>query len=242
MKGIIFAAGLGTRLRPITDTVPKALIDINGKTMLERALIKLSDAGVDDFVINTHHFHEKIETYLRDNNYFGLKITLSHEVEYPLETGGGLKFARCYLDGNEPFFVYNADIISSVNLKAVYAYHKNHNALATLVVRQRPTQRHLMFDEKMLLKGREAAHYAQKNYRLFGFSGIHVLSPDIFNYMFDEKVFSLTDLYVKLCGQNKKILGFEDESDFWFDIGSIEKLNLARQYTDLEKGLLNEDI
>ena len=226
MKAMIFAAGLGTRLRPLTDALPKALVDINGVPMLELVIRRLAAAGVKEFVINTHAFHEKIEAFLWRSN-FNLKIELSREEAFPLETGGGLKKASAFFDDGKPFFAYNADVYSEMDLAGLYAAHGESGALATLAVRERPSKRHLLFDAEMNLKGREGEG-APAGLRPFAFSGIQVLSPGIFPKLTEDGVFSITGAYLRLAAAGEKIKGFEDKSPFWRDIGDLERLEAVR--------------
>jgi NDP-sugar pyrophosphorylase family protein len=227
MKAMIFAAGLGTRLRPLTDAVPKALVEINGAPMLELVIRRLAAAGADELVVNTHHFHDKIAGFLAGRNNFGLRIELSREEAFPLETGGGLKKAAAFFNDGEPFFAYNADVYSELDLKALYGAHRSSGALATLAVRERPSKRHLMFDEGMNLRGREG-EAAGAGLRPLAFSGIQVLSPEIFAKMSEAGVFSIAAVYLRLAAAGEKIKGFEDKSPFWRDIGDLERLEEVR--------------
>jgi len=226
MKAMIFAAGLGTRLRPLTDELPKALVDVNGAPMLELVIRRLAAAGVKELVINTHPFHEKIEAFLWKSN-FNLKIELSREEAFPLETGGGLKKAAAFFDDGKPFFAYNADVYSELDLGALYAAHTASGALATLAVRQRPSKRHLLFDDGMNLKGREGES-APAGLKHLAFSGVQVISPELFPKMTEEGVFSITAVYLRLAAAGEKIKGFEDTSPFWLDIGDLERLEAVR--------------
>ena len=227
MKAMIFAAGLGTRLRPLTDNLPKALVAVNGAPLLELVIRRLAAAGADELVINTHHFHEKIAGFLAGKKNFGLRIELSREEAFPLETGGGLKKAAAFFDDGKPFFAYNADVYSELDLRALYAAHLNSGALATLAVRERTSKRHLMFDAGMNLKGREG-ETADAGLRPLAFSGIQVLSPEIFEKMTEEGVFSVTAAYLRLAAAGEKIKGFEDRSPYWCDIGDLERLEAVR--------------
>ena len=150
---MIFAAGLGTRLRPLTDHTPKALVSVAGKPMLERVILRLKEAGFNDITVNIHHFGEQIIEFLRANNDFGITIHLSDERDMLLDTGGGIKKARPFLDGNEPFLVHNADILSDINLAELYRHHRESNAEATLLVSQRQTSRYLLLDDANRLHG-----------------------------------------------------------------------------------------
>ena len=231
MKALVFAAGYGTRLRPLTDTTPKPLIEVNGKTILQRMIEMLAAAGVDDFLINTHHLHEKIEDYLRKNGNFGHKIKLSYEEGHPLETGGTIKANESFFceKVDEPFFACNADILSGMDLSSMYAWHKKTGNTATLAVRKRPSSRHLMFDRKMRLVCREGKSPSE-GLSPFGFSGIQLISPSIFSMIKEEGVFSIMDVYLRIAAETGRIAGFEDRSSYWFDIGSPEKLSAAQHY------------
>lgn len=228
MKALVFAAGLGTRLRPLTDAIPKALVEVNGVPLLELVIRKLAAAGVTEFAVNTHHFHDKIAAFLAAKNNFGLKIALSREEACPLETGGGLKKAAPLLAGPEPFFAYNADVYSEMDLRALYAAHLACGALATLAARERPSKRRLLFDGNLELKGREG-EISAPGLRPLAFSGIQVLSPEIFGKITEDGVFSVTPVYLRLAAAGEKIKGFEDKSDFWCDIGDMARLQAVRE-------------
>lgn len=228
MKAMVFAAGLGTRLRPLTDALPKALVEVGGVPLLELVLRRLAAAGVTGAVVNTHHFHEKIEAFLRSKKDLGLEIELSREEAAPLETGGGLKKAAAFFGDGRPFFACNADVYSEMDLRALYAAHLASGALATLAARGRPSKRRLMFDGEMNLKGREGETSAP-GLRPLAFSGIQVVSPSIFSRMTETGVFSVTGVYLRLAAAGEMIKGFEDKSPFWCDIGDIERLELVRR-------------
>ena len=188
MKAMIFAAGLGTRLKPITDTMPKALVPVNGKPLLHHVLTKLIDAGYDDITVNVHHFPDQIIKYLEEND-FGVNIHISDERTQLLETGGAVKHAHPFLDGAEPFLVHNVDILSDLDLDWFRKAHRPGD-LATLLVSERKTQRYLLFDAEGLLcgwtniaTGEVRSPYGgidPKDYRMLAFSGIHYISPEIF--------------------------------------------------------------
>lgn len=228
MKALVFAAGLGTRLRPLTNDLPKALVEVNGAPLLELVIKRLAAAGVTGFVVNTHHFHEKIEAFLRSKDDFGLKIELSREEAFPLETGGGLKKTAAFFSGGGPFFACNSDVYSEMDLPALYAAHLASGALATLAVRERPSQRRLLFDPGMDLKGRENETNLP-GLRPLAFSGIQVLSPEIFPKITETGVFSITAVYLRLAAAGEKIKGFEDRSPFWCDIGDLDRLEAVRR-------------
>ncbi|MBI5728040.1 MAG: nucleotidyltransferase family protein [Ignavibacteriales bacterium] len=231
MKAMIFAAGLGTRLKPITDTIPKALVRIGEFTALKFDILKLQHHGFNELVINVHHHSPQIIDYLRTNNNFGAEINISDESERLLDTGGGLKHAEQFLTGSEPFLVYNCDIICDTNLKAMYDFHTAKNAFCTLAVRNRITSRYFLFDEAGTLHGwRNTKNGEEKiagNYtgelQPLAFSGIHVISPEVFSLFPDEQKFSIVDFYVSQAGK-RKIAAFEHSKDRWIDIGKPETL------------------
>lgn len=190
---MIFAAGLGTRLRPLTDHTPKALVSVAGKPMLERVILRLKEAGFNDITVNIHHFGEQIIGFLRANNNFGVTIHISDEREMLLDTGGGIKKARPFLDGDEPFLVHNADILSDINLAEFYRHHRESDAEATLLVSRRQTSRYLLLDDANRLHGwinkstgetkPEGFSFREGRYKEMAFGGIHVISPSLFRYM-----------------------------------------------------------
>lgn len=227
MKAMVFAAGLGTRLRPLTDKLPKALVEVDGEPLLGLVLRRLAAAGVTEAVVNAHHFHGLIKDFLGSRD-FGLRTELSVEEEFPLETGGGLKKAAAFFAGGGPFLAYNADVYSEMDLAALCAAHRASGALATLAVRDRPSKRRLLFDAAMDLRGREG-EAAGPGLRPLAFSGIQALSPEIFGRMTEEGVFSLTAVYLRLAAAGGGIKGFEDKSDFWCDIGDMERLEAVRR-------------
>lgn len=240
---MILAAGVGLRLRPLTDQTPKALIEIAGTPILEIVIRRLIKAGVDGMVINLHHFPEKIKEFVVQKKNFGIKIQFSHEPEL-LDTGGGLKKTAKFFDDGEPFFLHNADVLSDIDLVKMCRFHAEKKALATLAVSHRESGRYLLFDREGLLVGRErttekriewAASPVDPVERL-AFAGIHVISPAIFKNMTSEGAFSIIETYLKSAGQGKKVLAFNTNDCYWSDIGSAEKLQTARQHAD-QRGL-----
>ena len=205
---MIFAAGLGTRLKPLTDTTPKALVPVSGKPLLGHVLEKLMGAGYDDITVNVHHFPDQIISFLADNHY---RVHISDERDLLRETGGGIRFARPYLDGSEPFLVHNVDILSNLDLYWFRAQH-HEGDLATLLVSERKTQRYLLFDDDGLLRGWTNIATGEvrspfgsidpKKYNMLAFSGIHCISPEVFSafedYGFGER-FSIMDFYLRAC-------------------------------------------
>ena len=243
MKAMIFAAGLGSRLKPLTDTMPKALVPIAGRPMLEHVILKLKAAGFTEIVINIHHFGEQILDFLEANENFGLIIHISDERDLLLDTGGGIKKARSFFENSdEPFLIHNVDILSDVNLKELYDYHLRSGAVATLLASQRKTSRYLLFDTGKRLCGwinkdtgqvkPEGFQYDPSLYQEYAFSGIHVLSPAIFQWMtspsWDGK-FSIMDFYLATCRQ-VNYGGYLTEKLHLIDIGKPETLAKATDF------------
>lgn len=236
MKAIIFAAGLGTRLKPLTDNCPKALVLLNGKPLLWHSINLLKKYGIDDITINVHHFASEIIKYLSDNE-FGVKINISDETDFLLDTGGGLLKARNLLDGKEPFIACNVDIISSVDIGKLIEYHVENQAIATLVVKNRLTSRYFMFDDSMKLTGWVNTTTGEEiisnedfyNSQMFAFSGIQVISPDIFDLIEEKGKFSITSLYLRLA-EKYTINGWVDDSEFWLDLGKPGQIEIAEKY------------
>lgn len=237
MKAMIFAAGLGTRLKPITDSIPKALLPIGGKTLLEWQLDKLRSAGITDVVINVHHFADMIEDFVREHDGFGMQIRFSSEREMLLETGGGLRKAGSLLAGDEPILVMNVDVLSNICIADVLAAHKPEN-LATLVVSERKTQRYFVFDDELTLKGwtniatgeTKPTTFSTEGMRLLAFSGMHVVSPRIFELMqaWPER-FPIVDFYLDAL-QSNTIQAYVPTHYRMMDIGKIDHLSEAETF------------
>ena len=237
---MIFAAGTGSRLKPYTDHIPKALIPIDGKPMLEHIILKLKAAGFTEIIINVHHLGEQIIDFLADKDDFGITIHISDERDYLLDTGGGIKHAAQFLQGDEPFLVHNVDIISNVDLKALYQHHLDTNPLATLLVSKRDTSRYLLFNKENKLSGwRNKETGEVKSYypdfdpsihNEFAFNGIHVISPQIFEWM-DEWTgkFSIINFYLAVCAKTP-IQAFEQADLRILDIGKPDALELAQDF------------
>lgn len=240
---MIFAAGLGSRLKPLTDTMPKALVPVAGRPMLEHVILKLKSYGVTEIVINIHHFGEQILDFLKVNDDFGLTIHISDERGQLLDTGGGIKKAQPFLDtSDEPFIVHNVDILSDVNLKEVYDYHLQNGSVATLLASRRKTSRYLLFDAEKKLCGwinkdtgaskPEGFHYDESLYQEYAFSGIHVLSPAIFRLLDTpcwEGKFSIMDFYLATCRQ-ADFSGYLIDGLQLIDIGKPETLAKAEEF------------
>jgi NDP-sugar pyrophosphorylase family protein len=246
MKAMILAAGLGTRLRPLTNDRPKALVEVAGHTMLEITLARLREFGIHDVIINLHHFADKVLDYLKSANNFGMRIEFSRE-EVLLDTGGGLKQAAWFLSdkghSDEPFILHNVDIISTIDLRQMIQAHIASKALATLAVQKRSTSRYLLFDEHNQLCGRrtvsepktEMARPAQQTTEV-AFSGIHIISPQIFPLLTEEGVFSIIPAYLRLAGQGEKIIAFNADQYYWRDLGKPE--NIQQTEHDIKEKLL----
>ena len=237
MQAIILSAGLGSRLKPITDTLPKALVPIGGKPLLQWNIEKLIKAGCSNIVVNVHHFPEMIRNFLAENSNFGIEIHISDETDAILDTGGGLLKASEFFTNNELIVAHNVDVISSLDLKELVNIHRTNKTLATLVVRNRQTQRYLLFDDRMLLAGwknlatgeiRQAREFPNEKLKPFAFSGIQVLSPEIFPLITQTGKFSIIETYLGLAKSNR-IAGFEDHSELWMDLGKIEQLKEAEK-------------
>jgi len=245
MKAMILAAGLGTRLHPLTDDKPKALVTVCGRTLLEIALGRLRSCGVSEVIVNVHHYAEMIVDYLRAHRNFGMRIEVSRE-ETLLDTGGGLKNAAWFfLESGEssgrPFLLHNVDVMSAIDLRRMMQFHAQNDALATLAVQHRETSRYLLFDERDQLCGRrlglgrapEIVLPAQQSNAL-AFSGIHVLSPRIFEKMIEDGAFSIVTSYLHLAASGEKILAFRADGVYWRDLGRPE--NLVEAEKDLASG------
>jgi len=245
MKAMILAAGLGTRLRPLTDDRPKALVTVSGRTLLETVLCRLRAFGVHEVIVNAHHFAGMIVEYLQANNNFGMQIEVSRE-QVLLDTGGGLKRAAPFFlkgDGSlqEPFIVHNVDVISTIDLGRMMEFHREHAALATLAVQDRVTARVLLFDAQGQLCGRRAGRDANAELvrpaldaQPLAFSGIHVISPRLFAKMPEDGAFSIIDAYLRLAAQGEKIAAFRADEYAWRDLGRPE--NIIEAERDLPGG------
>lgn len=239
MKAMVLAAGLGTRLRPLTDSRPKALVEINGRTLLEITLSKLRASGVGEVIVNAHHFADMIVDYLKQNQNFGMRIEISRE-DVLLDTGGGLKKAAWFFQegssGDRPFILHNVDVISNVDLGRMAESHAAQKALATLMVQNRKTSRYLLFDEQGTLCGRrftngqpdELSRLTQQPQAL-AFSGIHIISPRLLPMMIEEGIFSIITAYLRFAAQGEKIAAFHADDSYWRDLGNAESLQQAAE-------------
>jgi len=235
MKAMILAAGLGTRLRPLTDDRPKALVEVAGRTLLEITLERLRAFEFREVIINVHHFADKVVDYLKENDNFGMRIEISRE-ETLLDTGGGLKKAAYFfLEDpealNAPFILHNVDVISTIDLRQMIRSHLDNQALATLAAQDRETSRYLLFDEQLQLCGRRTApdlidEIARPSEKLqpLAFSGIHVISPRLLNMISEEGAFSIIATYLRLAAQGEKIHAFRADEYEWRDLGRPDDL------------------
>jgi NDP-sugar pyrophosphorylase family protein len=237
---MILAAGLGTRLRPITDSRPKALVEIGGRTLLEIAICRVRDFGVREVIVNVHHFADMVVEYLKQNNNFGINIAVSRE-EVLLDTGGGLKKAAYFFDkptNDRPFLLHNVDVISTIDLGAMVRFHSDRKALATLAVQERKSTRQLLFGENCELCGRRSDDKTEvvrsaPRVEALAFSGIHVISPRLLALMDEEGAFSIISTYLRLAAQGEKIVGFRSDKYYWRDVGNAR--NLAQAADDLKQ-------
>lgn len=233
-KALLFAAGLGTRLKPFTDNHPKALAVVNGRTLLERNIEYLKSYGINEFVINVHHFADQIVDFLEKNEDFGVKIQISDESDEVLETGGGLVKAKDLL-GNQPFLVMNVDILTDLNIPELINFHLDNQPLVTLAVSARESSRKLLFEENNQLKGwknlnsGERIISSEKPLTEKAFSGIHIINPEIFEKMPNSGKFSIMTTYMELM-KTEKILGFDHSGGILVDVGRPESVLEAEKF------------
>jgi NDP-sugar pyrophosphorylase family protein len=240
MKAMVLAAGLGTRLRPLTNDRPKALVEIQGHTLLEITLKRLRSFGVREVIVNVHHFADQVVEVLRANENFGMHIEISREPVL-LDTGGGLKrAAHFFRNGNrnddEPFILHNVDVLSTIDLGKMVAYHSENDALSTLAVQVRETSRYLLFDEHAQLCGRRAGLdgipelvRAATHFDALAFAGVHVISPRIFPMLADGEIFPIVAEYLRLATEGGRIVAFRADEYYWRDLGRPESIAQASQ-------------
>jgi NDP-sugar pyrophosphorylase family protein len=237
---MILAAGLGTRLSPLTNDRPKALVEVGGRTMLELTLARLRSFGISEVIINTHHFADMVAEFLSAHRNFGMHIEISRE-ELLLDTGGGIKqAAHFFLGSDEPFLVHNVDVLSTIDFGQMLQSHRNQTALGTLAVQDRPTSRYLLFDEKDQLCGRRAGLTGLselvrpvEKVRALAFCGIHILSPRIFSLIQEDGAFSVITMYLRLAAQNESLCAFPADQYYWRDLGRPEHITVAaREITE----------
>lgn len=242
MRAMILAAGLGTRLRPLTDKRPKALVEVAGQTLLEIALRRLATFGIREVIVNVHHFADMVIEYLKKNGDFGMRIEISRE-EFLLDTGGGLKKAAWFFEETqEPFILHNVDVLSTIDLNRMLEFHRKNRALVTLAVQDRKTSRYLLFDEHNQLRGRRAGNQpsdlgnSAADIQALAFSGIHVISPRLLGMLSEEGAFSIIDSYLRLAGRGETIVAFRADEYYWRDLGKPE--NVAQATQDVERQIV----
>jgi NDP-sugar pyrophosphorylase family protein len=257
MKAMILAAGLGTRLRPLTDNRPKALVEINGRTLLEITLSRLRSFGVTEVIVNVHHFADMVVDYLKTHANFGVRVEVSRE-DVLLDTGGGLKKAAWFFleDPNrldDPFLLHNVDVVNTVDFRRMVQFHAENHALATLAVQARETTRYLLFDNHLQLCGRRSgpgpgseegpdrkpelvrSSPPASQLQALAFSGIHVISPRLLPMITEEGIFSIIPTYLRLAAQGEKILAFRADDYYWRDLG--KPADLAQAAHDLQQNV-----
>ncbi len=233
MKAMIFAAGMGTRLKPLTNTQPKALVEIGGMSLLERCILNLIKAGVSQIIINVHHFGQQIIDFIEERD-FNIPIYISDERNELLNTGGGLLKAKSLLEGQEPVLIVNADVLTNLQILQLIKYHQHKGALATLVVRRRETSRYLLFNEEQLVgwkniktnETKEARPNLINDAEAYAFSGIQIIEPKLLSLITEQGAFSSIDMYLRLA-QTESIISFVDNDSIWMDLGKIEELKNA---------------
>jgi NDP-sugar pyrophosphorylase family protein len=239
---MVLAAGEGRRLRPLTDTLPKSLMEVGGVPMLEFVIRRLVKAGADGVIVNACHLAEQVEAFLKGRD-LGVPVAVSRETEL-LDTGGGLKKAAAFFSDGKPFFLHNGDVYSEIDLARMYRAHQESGALATLAVSERATQRYLLFDESDRLCGRESLKEGRRQWaatevpqaRRLAFNGIHVISPELLGRMSESGVFPIMKTYLRLAGEGAAIRSFRTDESYYNDIGDAAKLEEVRRRA-LEKGL-----
>lgn len=249
---MILAAGLGTRLRPLTEHTPKALVEVGGRPALEHVARRLVAAGADRLIVNVHHHADQVERFLRERDGFGVDVRISREEERPLETGGGLLAAASHFRGRAPFFLHNVDVLSQIDLEALYAAHLDASSgsgpgngdgsadadppVATLAVSRRETSRPVLVDDEgvcglanLRTGWRREEREPSGEMRERGFSGVHVISPEIFSRITERGVFSIMDVYLRLVAEGARIAARDVSGALWLEIGDPERLERARR-------------
>jgi NDP-sugar pyrophosphorylase family protein len=249
---MILAAGLGTRLGAITETIPKALVDVAGRSALEHVARRLIHAGADRLIINVHHHARRIIRHVEERDAFGVDVVFSHEEEAPLETGGGVLAAAPHFRRDTPFILHNVDVLTDADLRAMYAAHRQGDALATLAVSDRHSSRTLIFDDHGLIGRADArpgttsdarpgtasdarpgttsmVRAAKHGTREWAFAGIHVVSPLLLDRLVERGAFSIMEAYLRLAGEGAKIAPFDITGATWLEIGTPERLETARR-------------
>ena len=243
MTAFILAAGLGTRLKPFTEHFPKALVDVNGKPLLQRLIEKLKQSGYTNIVVNVHHFADMVIDFLNANQNFGINIQISDEREQLLDTGGAILKAQPFLENESCFLVHNVDILSTIDFSKIVECHVKSGALATMAIRDRNTSRKFLFDENLQLKGWQNSKTNEQilltesfeHLSPLAFSGIHVISSDIFKHINQSGRFSIVETYLDLA-KTLDIRGFRHDKDLWLDVGKPEQLEIANSNLSESQG------
>ena len=243
MKAMILAAGLGTRLQPITNKKPKALVEVGGIPLLEIMIKKLISFGFNEIIINIHHFADQIIEFLERKNNFYINIAISDERNELLNTGGGIKKAGWFFNDDKDFLVINVDVLTDLDLRILMDHHIATGALVTIAVRNRPTSRYFLFDDNMKLYGwkniksgeRRVVRDEEENLTSFAFSGIHIINPKIYEMINYKGSFSVVDLYLDLA-RNHKIFGYRHDDGFWMDVGKRENLEKGAGIIERTRG------
>jgi MurNAc alpha-1-phosphate uridylyltransferase len=246
---MILAAGLGTRLRPVTDTIPKALVEVGGVPMIERVARRLVAAGADRLIVNVHHHADRLEAFLDDlAGALGVEIAVSREEDGPLDTGGGLLRAAPLFRGDAPFLLHNVDVITEIDLESMVAAHGSGAGIATLAVHERDTSRFLLFDDQGLFGWENAARGAARTVRdprgaigRLGFAGIHVVSANVPSLLAeagyrDDAPFSILEGYLRLAGEGHAIAPHDVTGVFWIEVGTPERLARAEELLATARG------
>ncbi|MCK5439944.1 MAG: nucleotidyltransferase family protein [Gemmatimonadetes bacterium] len=243
VDAMVLAAGLGKRLRPLTNDTPKALIEVDGVPILERIIRYLAAAGVDRIIVNAHHHADQMERFVADRKDRDIEILLSTEPEQPLGTGGGLLHAAPLFRRDEPFVLYNGDIITDLDLEAMSRAHRTDDRLATLAVNHRETSRCLLFDDEGLYGWANLSTGESETSRpvrgekcRIPFAGVHVLSPRIFDLISERGAFSIIPLYLRLARAGYRILPYDVSPALWLEIGNPERLETARRVVSTLRG------
>jgi NDP-sugar pyrophosphorylase family protein len=236
MKAMILAAGLGTRLRPLTSSCPKALVKVGNKPMLEHLILKLMDIGISDILVNVHHYADQIISFLEMNHFFGIRIQVSNESDRLLDTGGAIKKGSWFFNDGKPFLVHNVDIITDFDMLQMKTLHLKSEAIATLAVRQRESGRYLLIDDSGNLcgwknnkTGETIWVHKDKPVHPVAFSGVQILNPSIFSHFPEDDMFSIIKAYLAIARYNK-IDTFVHNQSIWLDAGNPENLELANKY------------
>jgi NDP-sugar pyrophosphorylase family protein len=247
---MILAAGLGTRLKPLTDQIPKALITVNNKPLIQLVIEKLITFGINEIIINIHHQAKQIIDFIQSKKFFDIKIEFSHE-EILLDTGGGLKKAAWFFNRKEPFILYNVDVLSDIDLDKMLYLHNYNKADVTLAMRNRRTSRYLLFDKKDQLIGWrnlnddkivQSMIKSTMDSNLLSFMGIHIISPEILPKIPEKKIFSIIEFYLNLAQKGAIIQAFHADAYYWFDLGKPQNIKEADHYLQsIQSGTLSAE-